>query len=487
MSRIPSTVRKRSLEKLFPTPDPYVSDPVGWAERKCGHFLWSKQKEICRSVVDNRYTYVPSCHGPGKSFIASIIAAWWIDVHPPGTAFVVTTAPSDAQVKAILWREIRRRHREAEMPGRITLDAHWYQGGQIIDDELIGIGRKPQDYNPDMFQGIHAKYVLVLVDEACGVPKQLFDALESLMTNNYARMLAIGNPTDPTSYFERLCSPATDGNVIRISAFMTPNFTGEYVPKDVSEVLVTPLWVEERAKKWGVTSPAYISRVHGLFPEISSDTLITPQMVRIAQEEVNLPGVELGSYGVDVARLGDDETVMYRNRGGKIRLAWSHHKTTTDVTSDKVGATLVRHGANWVPAYIDVIGLGAGVFDTLKARDMPVVPVNVALPAYDDRRFSNQRAELYWHFREGFERKEIDLDPLDEDAAAQLVSIKWALTRKKGQIYLESKDDMRRRGLPSPDRADGMMLSWAPANGTVRLPNVVVGSTIAGDLMDTVM
>lgn len=480
---IPRKVTEKAFEQIYPSPDPYVRDPVGWVTKKCRRWLWSKQKEILESVRDNRYTYVPSCHGPGKSFTASCAAAWWIDSHPPGSAFVLTTAPSDNQVKTILWKEIRRRHREAEMPGRITLDAHWYQGSNTVEDEIIGLGRKPQDYNPDMFQGIHARYVLVIVDEACGVPKQLFDALETLMTNDYARMLAIGNPTDPVSYFERLCRPDSGGKIIRISAFDTPNFTGEYVPKDVAEILVTPLWVNERRRKWGETSPLYISRVHAMFPEISSDTLITPQMVRWAVEEIELPGLEYGQYGVDIARMGGDETTMYRNRGGRIRKVWTHHHTTTDVTADKITHELRTHGENWVPAYLDVIGLGAGVFDELRARSLNVVPVNVSEPAYDPIRFANKRAELYWYLREGFEKKQIDLDAEDEDLHAQLTNIKWGLTRKKGQIYLESKDDMKKRGLPSPDRADGCMLCFSPGSSFMRTPMIMQMPSITGDLM----
>lgn len=369
---------------------------------------------------------------------------------------------------------------------RITLDAHWYT--KIAgDDELIGIGRKPQDYNQHMFQGIHAKYVLVLVDEACGVPKQLFDALETLMTNDYARLLAIGNPDDPVSYFEQLCRPGSGGKVIRISAYSTPNFTGEFVPNDVAENLVTPLWVAEREKKWGRTSPLFISKVHALFPEISSDTLITPAMVRIAQEEVKLAGLELGSYGFDVARLGGDESTLYRNRGGRIRLVYRAHMQTTDITADAVTHYLRQHGENYVPAYVDVIGLGAGVFDELKARGLPVIPINVSEPAFDPVRFANRRAELYWYLREGFESKELDIDPLDEDLGAQLVSIKWGLTRKKGQIYIESKDEMRKRGLPSPDRADGAMLSYSPATGHGGGLQVIIGKTISGDLLNMVM
>jgi hypothetical protein len=171
----------------------------------------------------------------------SRLALWWIDVHPPGEAFVVTTAPTTAQVEAILWRYIGAAHRKAELPGRVTLDAKWY-----IGQELVGYGRKPADYDQAAFQGIHALHPFVLVDEACGVPKSSFDAVDSLATNANARVLASGNPDDPASHFAQVCKPSSGWHVITVSAFDTPAYTGEKVPEDLLPLLVSPEWVEER-------------------------------------------------------------------------------------------------------------------------------------------------------------------------------------------------------------------------------------------------
>ncbi len=486
MTRIPREVGRRALDLAFPAPDPFAVDPCGWVEKKLRRFIWSKQREILESVRDNRFTAVPSCHGPGKSFIGSCAAGWWIDAHPPGDAEIVTTAPTDHQVKAILWKEIARRHREAEMGGRITLEAKWYRGKRLVDEELIGFGRKPQDYNAEAFQGIHAKYVLIIIDEGCGVPKALFDALETLMTNEYARMLVIGNPDDPTSYFEQICRPGSGWNTIWIPASCTPNFTGEHCPSDVKEQLVTPMWVEERKKKWGEGSPLYQSKVLAQFPEISNDTLITPQMIRLAQQHER-PGLGMGTYGFDIARYGPDETVGYRNRDGVIRNVYSARMQPTDRTADAIHMFLNMHGANYVPAVVDVVGLGAGVVDELRRRNLNVIPFNGGESPIDGKRFRNLRAECYWLFREMFEKQEVDLDVLDEDLAAQLTSIKWTVDRW-GRIMLESKEDMRRRGLPSPDRADGAMMTTTAGPAMLqRLPQIVISKNITSDLMKRVM
>lgn len=471
--------RERAYSKLFPTPDPYMTDPVGWSNRKLRRFLWSKQKEILRSVVENRQTCVQSCHGPGKSFVASVAAAWWIDVHPPGEAIVVTTAPTDHQVKAILWREIARRRREANIIGRITLEGKWYRGERLVDEELIGFGRKPQDYREEAFQGIHEKYILVIVDEACGVPKNLVDSLETLMTNDFARMLLIGNPDDASSHFERLCRPGSGAHVIRIHAFQTPNFTGEYVPQDVADKLVTPLWVAERRKKWGVGSPLWQSKVMALFPEVTSDMLITPNMIRLAQEKSIAP-IELGNFALDVARFGDDSTVIMRNQNGHLRTKFVGHQMPTNKTVDMATMHVAPYWINDVPIIVDDVGIGGGVVDEMKANNQHVIPFNGGVPAIDEVRYANRRAECYWGLRELFEREHIDIDPFDEDLHAQLGAIKWSPTRK-GKVLIESKEDMKRRGMPSPDLADCAMMCMS-LDSVYDSPLIIPIPMIAGDL-----
>jgi hypothetical protein len=358
---------------LDPPENPYVHDPVGWVSDRLGEFMWSKQREIAESVVVNRYTAIKSAHDTGKSFTMSRLAAWWLDVHPIGEAFLVTTAPTTAQVEAILWREIGKAHRKGNLPGRITLDAKWYMG-----QELVAYGRKPADYDQAAFQGIHAKYVLVLLDEAVGIPKSLFDAVDALATNVNTRVAAVANPDDPSSHFAQVCKPGSGWVVKRISAFDTHAYTGEKVPEDQLALLVSPEWVEERKIRWGVTSPIYQSKVLGEFPDISDDTLILPKWIEAAQKRT-LERTCRPIIAADIARFGEDETA---------------------------------------------------------------------------------RAEDCWTLRERFEQGEIDIDPDDDKLAAQIGSIKWGID-SRGRIKIESKDDMRKRGLPSPDRADAMAIAFA--------------------------
>lgn len=484
---IPKGSADVALKLMFPEPNLYADDPVGWVNTRLGDFTWSKQIEILESVRDNRFTAVKACHGPGKSFTAARCVAWWEDVHPLGSAFSVTTAPTWPQIEAILWRELRRAHSRGKLPGRITMDCKWQMGttGKKLesDEELVAMGRKPADYDEQAFQGIHARYVLVVIDEACGVPKQLFDAAESLVTNDRSRVLAIGNPDDPGSHFADICKAGSGWNVITISAFDTPNFTGEYCPEDVADQLTSKLWVEERRRKWGEGSMLWTSKVLGEFPDISDDNLVSPKMLADAHS-LDLPGLEAGRYAADIARFGDDQSALYRNRGGQIRMVEIWAKKDTMASAGHIIKHLQGHNPDKVPCLIDVIGLGGGVYDRLREQQMPVSPFDGAARAYNPTKFKNRRAEQYWMLRKLMEENLIDLDSGDEELSSQLGSIKWGLD-SSGRVFIESKEDMKKRGFPSPDRADTVMMSTSSLVDMLNslLTTVNTAPTMTGDLL----
>ncbi len=458
-------------------PDPFGRDPVGWVNTVLGEYLWSKQREIMESVRDNRYTAVQSCHGAGKSFVTSRAIAWWLSTKPLGEAFAVSTAPTAAQVSAILWREIRRAHRKGNLPGYITggPTPSWKYG----DGELIGIGRKPADHDNSAFQGLHDRYILIAVDEACGVPRSIFDAVDSLATNEDARVIAIGNPDDPSSHFAKLCEPGSGWNVIRIDALDSPLFTMEecakypelaqlmeaeqmpysveQIPRDLWPMLVSPMWVSERVKRWGPNSPIFTSKVRGLFPEIGEDVMITPRMIRDAQARTLIP-INYSVLGVDVARFGSDRTIFAHRSGGVVRITGDYGKQDTVVTTEKVIKVATNKRADEVR--VDGVGIGGGVIDQLVAKGFDAIDMQSgAAPSGPDAHlFHNARAQWWWDLRRRFEIGEIDIDDRDEDLAAQLGSVKYRFT-DKGKIIIESKDEMKRRGLPSPDRADAVMLT----------------------------
>jgi hypothetical protein len=313
-------------------------------------------------------------------------------------------------------------------------------------------------------------------------------ASSSLATNIDARVVAVGNPDDPASHFATVCKPGSGWAVKKISAFDTPAYTGEQVPAELLPLLVSPEWVEERKLRWGVNSPIYQSKVLGEFPDVSDDSLILPKWIEAAQKRtIKRNGRPVLAW--DIARFGEDESVGMRREGAWVRVYRAHHKADTMTTTGHIAKAHreinAEKGLNDFPTHVvDVVGVGAGVYDRLVELGIPVVPYNGGEAPFDKERFVNARAEDFWNLREIFEMGEIDIDELDDVLAAQLGSIKWTVD-SRGRIKIESKDDMRKRGMPSPDRADtlAIVMSRRATGGSAIDVESHRGESITGDLM----
>lgn len=467
-------VLSKVADMFDPPQHPLMGKPVQWIHSKLGEETWSKQDEILESLVSHRKTGVWACHSSGKSHISSRAIAYWMDVHPLDDVFIVTSAPSAPQVRAILWRYLKDAHRKGKLPGYITdSDVPEWK----IDGRLVGWGRKPANLTSAeeakaVFQGIHAKYVLVVLDEADGIPKWLWDAVQTLLTSPTNRLLAIGNPDNPASHFATIRKQVdnTDWNKITIAAADVPAFTGEEISLNLEEHLLSQEWVEEAKRDWGEDNPLYVSKVLAQYPATSDDALITPEMLSkaiLAYEE--LPGDEPGRYAMDVARYGKDKTVIYRNRGGVITKVKEWAKKDTTQTADLAAAILFPH-KNAVPMVIDIGGVGSGPFDQLRRAGYAVKGFDGAERALsetqaraDGLHFLNRRAEQYWTLREEMERGAIGLDPRNLTAQAELLQIDW--TRNgAGRIVVEKKEEIKKKLGHSPDDADAIMMSTVPTD-----------------------
>jgi hypothetical protein len=454
--------RARSLwdvaaDRLDPPID-WTRDPAEWTRDKLTENPWSKQVEIMEAVRDNRHTAVHSCHDTGKSYTAARLAAWWIDSHAPGEAFVVTTAPTGAQVKAILWREINRAHRKGGLIGRCNQVEWW------IGNEMVAFGRKPADYSPQAFQGIHQRYILVIIDEACGVTRTIWDAVETLATNEHARVLAIGNPDDPSTQFYTVCQPGSGWKVIHVGYEDTPAFSGVEVPDTLLMDLISPIWVEERRKMWGEESPLWVSKVEGLFPEYSTDTVIPLPMVRRLQAielwpQEKEPETQLG---IDVG-AGGDKTVIRARRGRTPGEQWTDHTADPANVVGKAMQAIRETGAT--KAKIDVIGIGWGVAGWLEEKiieqrlDCEVVRVNVGEGSSDPSRFPKLRDEVWWMGRELTQDGGWDLRNIDDETLGQLIAPKYK-PDTAGRTKVEKKEETRERLGRSPDNADALLLAF---------------------------
>jgi hypothetical protein len=445
-------------------------DPVQWTKKKTGVDLWSKQREIAQSVVKNQLTAVKSGHGVGKSFTTSNLAAWWIDTHPPEDTIVISTAPSTRQVSAIMWEEIRKIHRKADLAGEVQRSDRW-----LIDDIEVGFGRKPQDYDKHAFQGLHRKYLLVIIDESCGVDEWLWIAALSMATGEHNRVVAIGNPDDPTSYFAKVCRPDSGWNVIQVSVFDSPNFTTEEISEDAKSKLVQPTWVDFMRKEVGEGTATWTSKVLGEFPEVDEMSTIPLGWIHRAQERwldwKNSGGNLSGRHviGVDVARYGGDKTAFAHKYGDVVTevevMAGGDTERTADRLLDYFGATAV----------IDTNGVGAGVFDKVRRRGMSATPLNVGnrtslRDSSGQIEFYNLKAAATWKLRDELDpSKGATLCLPGEGRDAELLAAELSAPRWKsmagGKLVIELKDEVRKRLGRSPDRGDSVVLvNWLNAD-----------------------
>lgn len=454
--------------------DYYRQRPVEWATEVAGFHPWSVQVEVMESVRDHPETVVSACHGIGKSAVAAVIVAWWIDTHPVGDAFVVTTAPTYRQVKNILWREIRRVHNRSNLKG-YTNQVEW-----MIGDSLVAFGASPADHDPDAFQGIHELYVLVVLDEGCGVASPLWVAADSIATNDDSRKLAIGNPDDATADFYKACQPGSGWNALQVAAHDSPNFTGETISDDpdtdatIKAKLVGKTYVERAGARWGEDSAIYRSKVLGQFTEDANDGVILGSAVTRCKAREDEPG-EPVTLGVDVGASADgDATVVREWRGNVAGDEWTTLTADPEQLMGFLIGAIRESGATLV--VVDSIGVGWGILGSLRTEtkrlglDAQVEGFSASESARDKSMFKNQRAELWWSMRERTQAGEVDLSRVDDDTISELLTPRYKLDAS-GRVQVESKDDIRKRlDGRSTDHADALLMgAWTPRSGKVRV------------------
>ncbi|MGN6653835.1 MAG: hypothetical protein ACTHJ9_00670 [Rhodanobacter sp.] len=451
----------------------WKNDIALWAKERFGLHLWSKQREIADALIKHKKVAVKSCHGSGKSFTASIVIAWWVDTRIDLDAIVVSTAPTYEQVNKILWEYLRGLMTKTDatgnpiLPGKITMEDEW----KDVGGRVVGFGRKPSDTNQHGFQGIHRRQgVLAVLDEACGIADSLWTGVEAITTGIHDRILAIANPDDPNTRLGKIFADPDNGwYKITISAFDTPNFTkeGAEVPDEVLGALISKDWVEEKKRDWGEESAVYQSKVKGEFPSqgvnslFSAYTLAKGHETKIDPHEHDKPHL-----GVDVARFGVDYTTVYVYHSGQVRLVDKWAKTDTVTTSERVNG--IARSLEVSDVRVDGVGIGAGVWDMLGrlagnpdgtvAYKVVGMVGNNASPDID--KWFNARAWWYDTMREKMASGALDIDPEDLKLSEELGVIQYKFSNR-GAIQIETKDEMLKRGVKSPDFADGACYACA--------------------------
>lgn len=469
-------------------------NPVQWCREVLGFDPWGKQAEVLESVRDNRTTVVRSCHAVGKSTVAAATVVWFLCTRP--RSIVLTTATTHRQVKGILWREVAALLRKAKdriggslSETRLKFDDDWWAWGFTSDE-----------YDATQFQGFHAPHVLVVVDEAAGVNKAVFEGLDSAMSSGHARMLVIGNPTDGSGRFAELFQ-RSDISRFAISAFDTPNLStfgitiedirqgdkltsGPWMDKQTGPLpfpqLINPAWVREKWLDWcrgreeGETDPRWQAKVLGRFPEGGDRCLIPLRWIEEANarwEDTKL-WPDRCRIGADIARMGDDSSERaFFYPGAGVKEIRSHEKADTMETTGILIADvdgLKEKGVTVEQVRVDADGLGAGVFDRLReVREALAFEVRNGMAAMDSARYANRRAEMYFDLRDALDpdgARRISLVP-DTELTRELVAIHWKLN-SRGRNIVESKDDIRARLGRSPDKADAVAYAVCETNSS---------------------
>lgn len=449
----------------------YYMDPVAWWRDFLGPPYpfgpeWDGcreyQVEILNSIADTRTTNVVTGHGVGKDFTMGRVPLWWLCTRPNG--IVLTTAAKDKQVEVILWGELRKAYKGSRVP--IGGDLAPTAASLRFSEDHYALGMVAKD--PNALQGFHAPGgVLVIVDEAAGVPPWALEAFESCASNDDSRIVKFGNPTCSHEHpFYKECRlPDVPGvrRTIHVSTLETPNYVHG---SDIIPGLSGRAYVEDMRRKYGESSIIYATRVLGKFPPKSATGLISyadVEACRIRSRGFEVEHTAPRHLGVDVARYGEDDTIATIAQGG--HAFRPHGGTIHGASGPDVARRVAELIEEWdcVSVAIDVGGVGVGVVDTLydlqAQGDIPaaveILPNDFGARATDPREHADRRTELWYGLRDWLrDHGAIEIDEgLEEELLAP--SYKWAGTA----VRLEPKDAIKKRIGRSPDRADSLALA----------------------------
>lgn len=427
------------------------------------------QQEVLRDIGTHlsnpatRYTpykiAVASGHSIGKSSLISMIVHWGLSTM--ADTKIVVTANSEPQLRTKTWPELSKWF-------RLALNSHWFKvtatAVASVDKDHAITWRADAlpwtEHSPEGFQGLHnvGRRLIIIFDESSNISEKIWEAVEGAMLGNNTEIIwiAFGNPTRNTGAF-RECFGAK---------------SHRWKTKQIDNRTVEGVNLEEIARlvqDYGEDSDFIRVRVKGQFPRAGSMQFIGSDLVDAARRRE--PFAKLYDpliLGCDISRFGDDETVLAPRRGRDARsIPWV---TLRGADTMQVAAKIMElHNQYRFDAiFVDGGGVGGGVIDRLRMMQYRNV-VEVQFGAAADKSivtsdnfvaYANKRAEMYGSMREWLKGGII---PDDKDLAEQLCGVEYGYTIRDGRdaILLEKKSDMKKRGLPSPDRADALALTLA--------------------------
>lgn len=413
------------------------------------------QKQVMEWVQDGeRRISIRSAHGPGKTALAS-----WLMIHrilcylPQKT---VATSPTAPQLFDGLMAELKTNILKMKPALQKLLDVRADRVTLVAaPDESFISARTSRAESPESLQGIHSASVLLIVDEASGVPEQVFEAAAGSMSGEHATTVLLSNPVRTSGYFFNTHNKdRAQWQTMKVSAYDSPRISQAYI--------------DEMRERYGEESPAFRIRVLGDFPKTDEDSVIAMDLVESAvNRDVETNPLAPVVWGLDCARFGGDRSALAKRQANRLLEPIRTFKDKD--LMELVGAVKAEYdslppSSRPLEILVDSIGLGAGVVDRMQELGMPVRGINVSESSSMKDAFLNSRAELWYACRDWFAKKDVTI-PKDETLIAELTTPRYKYS-STGKLLVESKADMKKRGLASPDVADALVLSFASTSAT---------------------
>lgn len=409
-------------------------------------FLSDQQKQLIAAVQNNKRVSIKSGRGIGKTFSMASLILTFMSLYPDPK--VVCTAPTYGTLQVALWPEVAR----------------WLKISMMKDifehtSDSLYLIEQPKDWKcyvrtareKENISGLHADNMLIVVDEASGLKPDIFEALDTTLTGANNKIVMIGNPT-------QVSGPFFDSFHTFKKRWVNLTFNSEESP------FVQKEQIDYYIEKYGKNHDLYKVNILGEFPSGSPDAFIKLSDINEAvsrYEEVSPSGdIEIG---LDVARFGDDLTVLYWRHGYKVYPAKTLAKSSVQQCRDLVLETVeeIRRSTGYekkIRVKVDSSGVGGGVEDLLKEdreHNIEVIPCNFG--GKGDEKYQNEASIMWANIRDNINI--IGL-PDDKHLVEELSSRRWRLSNN-GKIMIEPKSEYKKDFKSSPDRADALVLCFA--------------------------
>ena len=423
------------------------------------------QAQAARDLAANPKVSIKSGQGVGKTGLEAAVFLWFVTCFPHPR--IVATAPTKQQLHDVLWSEISKWMSKSELLSILLKWTKTYV--YMVGEEKRWFGVARTATKPENMQGFHEDNMLFIVDEASGVADPIMEAILGTLSGANNKLLLCGNPTKTSGTFYD--SHTRDRALYKCHTVSSMDSTR--TNKENIDSLV---------RKYGWDSNVVRVRVRGEFPNQEDDVFIPLSLIEQCSSKLleldDADGMQFVSLGVDVARFGDDETIIYRNYHGHCKIVRNRRgqnlmATVGDIVQEfkKIYREHPTYESK-VYVQIDDTGLGGGVTDRLKEvrkeqklYKMQVIPINAAEKIETDTAAGKDAAERYnkltttmWaSMRDLLDNKQIVIED-DEQTIGQLSSRKYTMA-SNGKLEIEPKKEMKKRGLDSPDRADALALA----------------------------